>query len=55
MKNSWGQCWGERGFIRVKNNIEEELSGIYGIMKEESYIAKKVFNPTNPMFLPYLL
>ncbi|XP_021912750.1 cysteine protease XCP1 isoform X2 [Carica papaya] len=39
VKNSWGQMWGERGFIRMKRNTGKP-EGLCGINKMASYPTK---------------
>ncbi|RRT59435.1 hypothetical protein B296_00019415 [Ensete ventricosum] len=47
VKNSWGEDWGEDGYIRMERNIASS-SGKCGIAMEASYPIKKGHNPPNP-------
>ena len=37
VKNSWGGSWGEKGYLRIKNNNKEGEMGICGINQAASY------------------
>lgn len=39
VKNSWGQEWGEKGYIRMQRGIDAE-EGLCGIAMEPSYAVK---------------
>ncbi|KAG0475907.1 hypothetical protein HPP92_012748 [Vanilla planifolia] len=45
VKNSWGQEWGERGYIRMLRGTSES-EGLCGIAMEPSYPIKSSPNPT---------
>ncbi|KAL1220775.1 putative cysteine protease RD21B [Cardamine amara subsp. amara] len=47
VRNSWGNRWGESGYIKMERNIVES-SGKCGIAIEPSYPIKKGQNPPNP-------
>ncbi|CAM0912126.1 unnamed protein product [Alopecurus aequalis] len=44
VKNSWGEEWGERGYIRIKRNVEDKR-GLCGIAQVASYPVKTSPNP----------
>ncbi|KAK9756437.1 hypothetical protein RND81_01G097300 [Saponaria officinalis] len=46
VRNSWGESWGEGGYIRMQRNTKP--SGICGIAIEPSYPIKSGLNPPNP-------
>ncbi|MQM16060.1 hypothetical protein Taro_049013 [Colocasia esculenta] len=48
VRNSWGEKWGEGGYIRMERNIASSTSGKCGIAIEPSYPIKKGANPPNP-------
>eukprot|EP00262_Sarcandra_glabra_P019659 TRINITY_DN7490_c2_g1_i1.p1 TRINITY_DN7490_c2_g1~~TRINITY_DN7490_c2_g1_i1.p1 ORF type:complete len:470 (+),score=31.88 TRINITY_DN7490_c2_g1_i1:65-1474(+) len=48
VKNSWGNSWGESGFIRMERNVASKKTGKCGIAMEASYPIKKGQNPPNP-------
>lgn len=37
VKNSWGEEWGEEGFIRVKRTDSEDQEGLCGLAMDASY------------------
>ncbi|XP_064942445.1 oryzain alpha chain-like isoform X2 [Musa acuminata AAA Group] len=47
VKNSWGEDWGEDGYIRMERNIASS-TGKCGIAMEASYPIKEGQNPPNP-------
>lgn len=47
VRNSWGNRWGESGYIKMERNIKEP-TGKCGIAVEASYPVKKGQNPPNP-------
>ncbi|VAH65546.1 unnamed protein product [Triticum turgidum subsp. durum] len=42
--NSWGPEWGEKGYIRMKRDVEDK-EGLCGIAMEASYPVKTSANP----------
>ena len=44
VKNSWGPEWGEKGYIRMKRDVEDK-EGLCGIAMEASYPVKTSPNP----------
>ncbi|ERN06398.1 zingipain-2 [Amborella trichopoda] len=56
VKNSWGDKWGESGFMKLERNVENS-TGKCGIAMEASYPVKTSKNPANPdrsLVKPYL-
>ncbi|WOK98259.1 hypothetical protein Cni_G06969 [Canna indica] len=47
VRNSWGENWGEGGYVRMERNINA-LTGKCGIAMEASYPIKKGANPPKP-------
>ncbi|KAF8098932.1 hypothetical protein N665_0255s0009 [Sinapis alba] len=45
VRNSWGQRWGEDGYIRMERNLASSKSGKCGIAIEASYPVKYSPNP----------
>lgn len=50
VKNSWGEYWGESGYLRMQRNIKDSNHqfGLCGINIEPSYAVKTSPNPPNP-------
>jgi hypothetical protein len=51
VKNSWGDFWGESGYLRMQRNIKDDKNnefGLCGINIEPSYAVKTSPNPPNP-------
>nr|GMC56163.1 low-temperature-induced cysteine proteinase-like [Ipomoea batatas] len=44
VKNSWGERWGEEGYMRIQRNVADK-SGLCGIAMEGSYPIKTGENP----------
>ncbi|KAL5987766.1 putative cysteine protease rd21b [Asimina triloba] len=47
VRNSWGDSWGEQGYLKMERNIAAK-TGKCGIAMEASYPIKKGMNPPNP-------
>ncbi|KAI4337008.1 hypothetical protein L6164_015470 [Bauhinia variegata] len=48
VRNSWGENWGENGYIRLERNLDKVSTGKCGIAMEASYPIKNGPNPPNP-------
>ncbi|XP_077211621.1 cysteine proteinase mucunain-like [Tasmannia lanceolata] len=48
VRNSWGESWGEAGYLRMERNLAGTNTGKCGIAMEASYPTKKGQNPPNP-------
>jgi KDEL-tailed cysteine endopeptidase len=49
VKNSWGEYWGESGYLRMQRNMKDGNGfGLCGINIEPSYALKTSPNPPNP-------
>ncbi|KAL6216629.1 PREDICTED: cysteine proteinase RD21a [Fragaria vesca subsp. vesca] len=48
VRNSWGDSWGESGYIRMERNLGNSATGKCGIAMEPSYPVKIGQNPPNP-------
>uniref|UniRef100_A0A0C9RQU2 TSA: Wollemia nobilis Ref_Wollemi_Transcript_1347_1845 transcribed RNA sequence n=1 Tax=Wollemia nobilis TaxID=56998 RepID=A0A0C9RQU2_9CONI len=48
VKNSWGSNWGEKGYLRMQRNLQNNSNGLCGIAMEASYPVKSSPNPPNP-------
>uniref|UniRef100_A0A7N0UVL1 Uncharacterized protein n=1 Tax=Kalanchoe fedtschenkoi TaxID=63787 RepID=A0A7N0UVL1_KALFE len=40
VKNSWGEAWGEKGYIRMQRGVKEGEEGLCGIAMDASYPIK---------------
>lgn len=47
VRNSWGESWGEKGYMRMQRNVKQQ-TGLCGIAMEPSYPVKNGKNPPNP-------
>lgn len=41
VKNSWGEDWGDNGYIKIARDDSEKTPGICGIKKSASYPTKE--------------
>ncbi|KAL5144615.1 Cysteine proteinase RD21A [Glycine soja] len=48
VKNSWGENWGEAGYVRMERNTAEDTAGKCGIAILTLYPIKNGQNPSNP-------
>ncbi|KAG8491986.1 hypothetical protein CXB51_015339 [Gossypium anomalum] len=48
VRNSWGDNWGEAGYVRMERNVVDTKTGKCGIAMEASYPIKTGRNPPNP-------
>ncbi|KAI4387270.1 hypothetical protein MLD38_005113 [Melastoma candidum] len=48
VRNSWGNGWGENGYIKMERNLANNYFGKCGIAMEASYPVKTSMNPTRP-------
>lgn len=48
VKNSWGEHWGENGYVKIQRNLDSANTGKCGIAMESSYPIKTSKNPPNP-------
>lgn len=46
VKNSWGEGWGEGGYVRMQRGVEA-MEGLCGIAMEASYPIKTSTKPAN--------
>ena len=37
IKNSWGEEWGENGYIRMERNLKNSTSGMCGLALQPSF------------------
>ncbi|KAK9073392.1 hypothetical protein SSX86_007716 [Deinandra increscens subsp. villosa] len=51
VRNSWGEEWGDKGYIKMERNIKQK-EGKCGIAMEAFYPVKNGLNPPNPIPLP---
>ncbi|MQL84641.1 hypothetical protein Taro_017155 [Colocasia esculenta] len=48
VRNSWGDKWGEAGYIKMERNLAASSTGKCGIAMEPSYPTKNGANPPKP-------
>ncbi|CAA7397766.1 unnamed protein product [Spirodela intermedia] len=48
VRNSWGESWGEAGYVRLERNLPSSTTGKCGIAMEASYPVKLGANPPKP-------
>lgn len=48
VRNSWGESWGENGYVKMERNLANSRTGKCGIAMQASYPIKKGENPPNP-------
>ncbi|RWR81416.1 cysteine proteinase RD21A-like protein [Cinnamomum micranthum f. kanehirae] len=48
VKNSWGEHWGENGYVKIQRNLDSTNTGKCGIAMESSYPVKTSKNPPYP-------
>ncbi|XP_068654138.1 cysteine proteinase mucunain-like [Aristolochia californica] len=48
VRNSWGDSWGEAGYIKMERNLANTNTGKCGIAMQASYPIKHGANPPNP-------
>ncbi|XP_059623930.1 cysteine proteinase mucunain-like [Cornus florida] len=51
VRNSWGNSWGENGYIRMERNAVDAFAGKCGIAMQASYPIKNSKNPVQPYWV----